>query len=489
MEDFTLFAFQGQNCHNSHINISTTMDTRFSKLVCLPLELTQIPTLSLLGKKITKNSDELASNLERKAQINFLSTKSLKVKKIIKKRVTKRKKKIIKKDKPKITLDKFFALSRQNENEKLNLNNLNTKENDIINQNRSIFHTRNRHLRSPPARKIINNLSNFQSPPNLMIQANIDQNHLRNENEHQKLLSHETGFEGKVSAESLKKNTNQTLDRCTFNQDNHKKIENKMEEESFENTPRFPNPFQFNVLPIQKQKLRNYELSQQKKISAKEIETLEIELARRFKIHKALGKGSFATVFLATDQANNAKVAIKVYKNNIPEAKKQSDIIQNEIKILKTLNDPKILKFLGNVQNSNYFVLILELVEGITLSTFLHKSHRKQLSESTALQIIRQIVDCLAICHSRKIYHRDIKLSNIMIKKNLDIVLIDFGFAVQNLKNEFVNNFCGTLNYIAPELLRSKPYKPGPVDVWALGILFFKLLTGEYPFKGLIKNG
>ena len=130
----------------------------------------------------------------------------------------------------------------------------------------------------------------------------------------------------------------------------------------------------------------------------------------------------------------------------------------------------------------------MDFIEGITLLTFLSRSANKRIPEILALKIFSQIVDSIAYCHSLKIFHRDVKMSNVMLKKKMEVVLIDFGFSVQNPKNDLVNSFCGTLNYIAPELLKNQSFQPGPADVWALGILLFKLITGEYPFKGKVRR-
>lgn len=81
--------------------------------------------------------------------------------------------------------------------------------------------------------------------------------------------------------------------------------------------------------------------------------------------------------------------------------------------------------------------------------------------------------------------HRDIKLENVIIKpSNLDLRLIDFGFAVRNDKKLTI--FCGTPSYMAPEIVKKQEYYGKPADVWALGVLLFAMLYGKFPFKGKI---
>ena len=86
--------------------------------------------------------------------------------------------------------------------------------------------------------------------------------------------------------------------------------------------------------------------------------------------------------------------------------------------------------------------------------------------------------------HSKKIVHRDLKLENIMINENLNVKIIDFGFSLFTLKNRKLSLHCGTPSYMAPELVAKEDYLGQPVDIWALGILLFKMLTGAYPFTG-----
>ena len=88
--------------------------------------------------------------------------------------------------------------------------------------------------------------------------------------------------------------------------------------------------------------------------------------------------------------------------------------------------------------------------------------------------------------HTKKIAHRDIKLDNIMVNENYDVKIIDFGFSLFTTKNKKLNLHCGTPSYMAPELVAKKDYLGSPVDVWALGVLLYKMLTGYYPFNGNI---
>ena len=90
--------------------------------------------------------------------------------------------------------------------------------------------------------------------------------------------------------------------------------------------------------------------------------------------------------------------------------------------------------------------------------------------------------------HINQIYHRDIKLENILLQKDengeLKVKIIDFGFSIWMAHDQREKIYCGTPSYMAPEILMKKPYHPGPADVWALGVLLYILLCGKFPYKG-----
>jgi MAP/microtubule affinity-regulating kinase len=86
------------------------------------------------------------------------------------------------------------------------------------------------------------------------------------------------------------------------------------------------------------------------------------------------------------------------------------------------------------------------------------------------------------------VVHRDIKLENILIDQNSSVKLIDFGFSIVIAENQKLNVFCGTPSYMAPEIVNKQEYDFG-VDIWALGVLFYKIVTGNFPFRGIfVKN-
>lgn len=113
----------------------------------------------------------------------------------------------------------------------------------------------------------------------------------------------------------------------------------------------------------------------------------------------------------------------------------------------------------------------------------------KPISIDIAKFFIKQIAECLKYLHSQTktktpVAHRDLKLENIIIDDRNNIKLIDFGFATFTLPGEKLKTFCGTPNYMAPEICTRKEYCGFSVDVWAFGVIIYVMLTGTFPFNG-----
>lgn len=118
------------------------------------------------------------------------------------------------------------------------------------------------------------------------------------------------------------------------------------------------------------------------------------------------------------------------------------------------------------------------------MRSFLQQKRDGRLEEHEIKPIFKQIVKAISYCHQHNIAHRDIKLENILIINKKQVKLIDFGFSI-NLKHKGrLNLFCGTPSYMPPEIVSKVSYYGKPADIWALGILLYKMLAGYFPFKG-----
>ena len=166
---------------------------------------------------------------------------------------------------------------------------------------------------------------------------------------------------------------------------------------------------------------------------------------------------------------------------------------------MQKLDHPNIISFKEVIESEDSLCLVMEAFNNLSLADYLKmigktnseksgKKEKKKISEESARVIMGQIFSAFGYLHSKNIIHRDVKLENILISiKDLKVKLIDFGFSVieDELEDKLLKDYCGTPNYIAPEIVKKRGYEGKPADIWSLGILLFGLVTGTYPFKSI----
>ena len=199
-------------------------------------------------------------------------------------------------------------------------------------------------------------------------------------------------------------------------------------------------------------------------------------------ITKELGKGSCAVVKLGTHKITKDKFAIKIYTKEFLLDPQKRNVVKNEINILKQLDNEYIMKLYEEIDTPNYLYLVLEYINGIPLIDIINNEDKNFLSQNRAKKLIIQIIKGIIYLHSKNICHRDIKLENILVMKNDKIKIIDFGFAVKCNKDTYQKLFCGTPSYMAPEILNKDKYNPYYSDIWSLGVLFYAMVYGKFPF-------
>ena len=208
-----------------------------------------------------------------------------------------------------------------------------------------------------------------------------------------------------------------------------------------------------------------------------------------YEIGKVIGKGAYASVKICKNKITQEKFAMKIYEKKILNDNIKKKCILREIEILKKLNHPNIVKLYDTIISDKNILLIQELVNGISLRDFYNKEIRNQRNISEKKYkiltlIFKQIFSAFDYIHKKNIFHRDIKLENILLTKNYEIKIIDFGFGLYNPRNYLQKFFCGTPNYMAPEIIMKKEYDCQKADMWSLGILLYKLFCADFPFKG-----
>ena len=205
-----------------------------------------------------------------------------------------------------------------------------------------------------------------------------------------------------------------------------------------------------------------------------------------YKYGRLIGQGAFGKVNLGLNILTGRIVAVKSFdKNNSELTGDNMKKILYETDLMKKLNHPNITKILEMFEDEKYFMIIMEYINGGNLFSFVKK--RRKLSEKTAKFLFRQIILGIKYIHEQNIVHRDIKLENLLIDLNNNIKICDFGIGRKiKSKNQLLHDQCGTLMYMAPEILLSskeKGYEPFPVDIWSSGISLYIMLSGTLPFN------
>ncbi|CAG9329516.1 unnamed protein product [Blepharisma stoltei] len=210
-------------------------------------------------------------------------------------------------------------------------------------------------------------------------------------------------------------------------------------------------------------------------------------IEKDYLIVNEIGRGSFATVFLAIDSTNGKKYAIKCFsKFELCNRKNGIKQLLTEIEIMRRLDHPNIVKLFKIYEDYDSVYLVLEYAEGGDLRKKL--SICKRFSEADAIGLIQKLLKVVEYMRSLNIVHRDIKLENIFLvnsDSNNDFKLGDFGLASEC--ENFLEGKCGSLGYVAPEILLGMKYSFN-VDVFSVGVVFFSLIAGRIPFLGKTTN-
>lgn len=207
-----------------------------------------------------------------------------------------------------------------------------------------------------------------------------------------------------------------------------------------------------------------------------------------FRVGNLLGKGSFAGVYRAESIHTGLEVAIKMIDKKAMYKAGMVQRVQNEVKIHCQLKHPSILELYNYFEDNNYVYLVLEMCHNGEMNRYL-KNRRKPFSENEARHFMHQIITGMLYLHSHGILHRDLTLSNLLLTRNMNIKIADFGLAAQlKMPHEKHYTLCGTPNYISPEIATRSAHGLES-DIWSLGCMFYTLLIGRPPFDtDTVKN-
>ena len=200
-----------------------------------------------------------------------------------------------------------------------------------------------------------------------------------------------------------------------------------------------------------------------------------------YTIIKKLGEGAMGQVFLAKNKSIHQFVAIKMLHPQYASNPTLRDTFRQEAIMLSSLNHPNIVKFLNYVENENGVFLIMEYVDGMTLEDYINKK-TGLIVEQKAIPMMKQILDAFSYAHKRDVIHRDIKPGNILVTKEGNIKILDFGIAqIISESDNKSKDYGGTIEYMSPEQVQGHKLDTRS-DIYSLGVLFWQMLTGKAPY-------
>jgi protein kinase A len=204
-----------------------------------------------------------------------------------------------------------------------------------------------------------------------------------------------------------------------------------------------------------------------------------------------LGEGQFGEVYLVAADVFNTGIDALKQKFALKSQFKTDDIrdnatesIKREIEMIETIQHPGIVDLVNTYEDVDSIYMLMGLIGGGELWNVIHKEEAdgnwvSGISEDHAKFYTLIVADTLAYMHSQQYVYRDLKPENVMIDAEGYPIIVDFGFAKYCPDKTYT--FCGTPNYVAPEIVRSSGHNAG-VDNWALGVMLYEMIAGENPF-------
>uniref|UniRef100_A0A4W5NE82 protein kinase C n=1 Tax=Hucho hucho TaxID=62062 RepID=A0A4W5NE82_9TELE len=206
-----------------------------------------------------------------------------------------------------------------------------------------------------------------------------------------------------------------------------------------------------------------------------------------FDLIRVIGRGSYAKVLLVRLKKNEQIYAMKVVKKELVHDDEDIDWVQTEKHVFEQAStNPFLVGLHSCFQTESRLFLVIEYVNGGDL--MFHMQRQRKLPEEHARFYAAEICIALNFLHEKGILYRDLKLDNVLLDHEGHIKLTDYGMCKEGIRpGDTTSTFCGTPNYIAPEILRGEDYGFS-VDWWALGVLMFEMMAGRSPFDIITDN-
>uniref|UniRef100_A0A0D9XNC1 non-specific serine/threonine protein kinase n=1 Tax=Leersia perrieri TaxID=77586 RepID=A0A0D9XNC1_9ORYZ len=215
------------------------------------------------------------------------------------------------------------------------------------------------------------------------------------------------------------------------------------------------------------------------------METRGKILMERYELGRLLGKGTFGKVHYARNLESNQSVAIKMMDKQQALKVGLSEQIRREITTMRLVAHKNIVQLHEVMATRNKIYFVMEYVKGGELFEKVEK--RGKLTEGVAHKYFQQLISAVDYCHSRGVYHRDLKLENLLLDENENLKVSDFGLSAlseSRRQDGLLHTTCGTPAYVAPEVISKIGYDGAKSDIWSCGVILFVLVAGYLPFQG-----
>ncbi|XP_059637770.1 CBL-interacting serine/threonine-protein kinase 1-like [Cornus florida] len=203
----------------------------------------------------------------------------------------------------------------------------------------------------------------------------------------------------------------------------------------------------------------------------------------KYEIGRTLGEGNFGKVKYAKNLDSGQSFAVKILEKNRILDLNITDQIKREIGTLKLLKHPNVVRLHEVLASKTKIYMVLQYVTGGEL--FDRIASKGKLSEARGRKLFQQLIDGVSYCHNKGVYHRDLKLENVLVDAKGNIKISDFGLGAlpQHFRDDgLLHTTCGSPNYVAPEILNNRGYDGATSDTWSCGVILYVILTGYLPF-------
>jgi serine/threonine protein kinase len=199
---------------------------------------------------------------------------------------------------------------------------------------------------------------------------------------------------------------------------------------------------------------------------------------------RELAKGGMGKIYLATQVSLSRKVVIKEMAAGLLTKKNEIKRFENEARAAAALNHDNIIRVYDFGEEKGFFYIAMEFIDGPDLDQLLKQ---ESFPREIGMMILQQALKGIAFAHEQGTIHRDVKPANMLISRNGAVKMADFGLAYAGTRSGHMTatgSIVGTPVYMSPELVNGKETKDRCMDIWAVGVILYRIVTGEFPFTG-----